>query len=185
MAVHAAVVLCALALAGCGAVSSDPAANVPKITLKSPAIHGIKLPALYTCDGKNTPPPLEWGAVPPDTNSLVLFVVGIIRKPNTSGYSFSINWAVAGLNPHLHKLDPGRLPFGAVVGVASDGRRHYSICPKAGTVEQYQFELYGLPARAAVARQFAGLPILNALETRNKSSPTNAYGDLVTTYKRA
>jgi phosphatidylethanolamine-binding protein (PEBP) family uncharacterized protein len=185
MPVLAGAVLCALALAGCGgATAADPAANVPKIELRSPAIHGTSLPATFTCDGKNTPPPLEWGTVPPGTGSLVLFVVGIAPRPNSSRYTISVDWAVAGLNPHLHRLDPGRLPHGAVVGVASDGRRHYSICPKAKTLEQFQFELYGLPVGAVVARQFAGVPILSALDTRSSSSPADAYGDIVTTYKR-
>jgi len=183
MATSAGALLSALALAGCGA-SSVPGESIPKITVTSAAIHGLSLPARYTCDGKDIPPPLEWGAVPARTGSLVLFLVGIRPKPNTSQYTFSVDWAVAGLDPSLHRLDPGRLPTGAVVGVASDGKRKYSVCPKAGTVEQFQFELYGLPRGAAVARQFAGLPILDALETRNSSSPTDAYGALVTTYKR-
>ncbi|MCW3018525.1 MAG: phospholipid-binding protein family [Solirubrobacterales bacterium] len=181
----AAALLFGLALAGCSAgatTTSDPAANVPKIEFRSAAIDGRSLPAQYTCDGKNAPPPLEWGAVPAGTSSLVLFVTGVL--PRVNGYSITVNWAVAGIDPHLHRLDPGRLPVGAVVGVATDGRRDYSVCPKAGTIEQYQFELYGLPARAAVARQFAGLPILDTLATRNSSSPTDAYGDFVVTYKR-
>lgn len=183
----AAVLLIALALAGCGgdAPPSDPAAHVPKIPFKSAAIHGTSLPAHYTCDGRNTPPPLEWGAVPAGTGSLVLFVTGIVPKPGGTGYTFTVNWAVAGINPRLHRLDPGRLPVAAAVGVGSNGRRNYSVCPKRGTVEQYQFELYGLPPRAAVARQFAGLPVLDALLTRNSSSPTDAYGDFIVTYKRA
>lgn len=188
MAPLAAMFLIALALAGCGgdaAAPSDPAAHVPKIPFKSAAIHGTSLPAHYTCDGKNTPPPLEWGAVPAGTGSLVLFVTGILPKRSGPGYTFTVAWAVAGIDPHLHRLDPGRLPAAAAVGVGSDGRRDYSVCPKRGTVEQYQFELYGLPARAAIARQFAGLPVLAALVTRNSSSPTNAYGDFIVTYKRA
>jgi phosphatidylethanolamine-binding protein (PEBP) family uncharacterized protein len=174
----------ALALAGCGS-ASDPAANVPKITLTSPAIHGRSIPALYTCDGKNVPPTLEWGKVPAGTGSLVLFMLGVVPNPNGSGVAFSIDWAVAGLNPKLHRLDPAHLPAAAAVGVASNGKRAYSICPKRGTMEQYQFELYGLPSRYAVARQFAGAPILDALETHNPSSPTNAYGDLVVHYRRS
>jgi phosphatidylethanolamine-binding protein (PEBP) family uncharacterized protein len=187
MAPLAAVFLVALALAGCGgsAAAPDPAAHVPKIPFKSAAIHGSSLPTRYTCDGKNTPPPLEWGAVPAGTGSLVLFVTGIVPKPSGSGYTVAVDWAVAGIDPHLHRLDPGRLPAAAAVGVGSNGQRDYSVCPKRGTVEQYQFELYGLPARAGIARQFAGLPVLAALVTRNSSSPTDAYGDFIVTYKRA
>jgi phosphatidylethanolamine-binding protein (PEBP) family uncharacterized protein len=179
-----AALLLALALGGCGANTSDPGANVQKIAVTSPAIHGNTIPALYTCDGKDIPPPLKWGAVPAGTGSLVLFLVGILPTPGTSAAKLSIEWAVAGLDPRLHELEPGRLPAGAAVGVASDGKRAYSICPKRGTVEQYQFELYGLPRGAAIARQFAGLPILDDLATQNRASPTDAYGALVARYKR-
>jgi len=185
IAASAAPFLSVLALAGCGgATTSDPAANATKITLKSPAIHGRTMPALYTCSGRNTPPPLEWGAVPAATGSLVLFVTGITPKGKGDGYTISIAWAVAGIDPSLHRLEAPHLPRGAVVGVASNGRRAYSVCPPPGHTVQYQFELYGLPHNAAVARQFAGLPILDALETHNSSSPTNAYGAFVVTYKR-
>jgi phosphatidylethanolamine-binding protein (PEBP) family uncharacterized protein len=184
----AAVLLITLALSGCGAgagTTSSPALSVPKIKLKSAAIHGTSIPALYTCDGKNVPPPLEWGPVPPGVGSLVLFVVAILPKSGTDKYTFNIAWAVAGIDPKLHKLESGRLPRGAVVGVASDGKRNYSVCPKKGTEVQYQFELYGLPLGAAVSRTFAALPIFASLETSNRSSPTDAYGALVARYNRS
>jgi phosphatidylethanolamine-binding protein (PEBP) family uncharacterized protein len=176
-----------LATAGCAGTtdgSSQATADIPKIVLKSPAIPETSLPALYTCDGKDIPPPLEWGAVPAGTGSLILFVIGVVPKPNTQRYSFSIAWAVAGLNPALHKLDPGRLPPGAAVGVASDHKRNYSVCPKRGTSVEYQFELYGLPAGDAVAPQFAALPIFSSLYTGNKASPADAYGAFVASYTR-
>jgi hypothetical protein len=185
MASFAATLLAGLSLAGCGTASSDPAANVPKIKVTSRAIQGLALPARYTCDGTNTPPPLEWGAVPARTASLVLIVLAIVPKPNSTAFSFSVAWSVAGINPQLHKLSPGRLPRGAFVGYSSDGKRNYGICPPKGTAEQYQFELYGLPRGDTVARQFAGLSILAGLSTSSKSSPTDAYGALVTTYRRS
>lgn len=44
-------------------------------TLSSPAfLPGAPLPAEFTCDGKNSSPPLAWSDAPPGTHSFVLVV---------------------------------------------------------------------------------------------------------------
>jgi phosphatidylethanolamine-binding protein (PEBP) family uncharacterized protein len=181
-AISATLLLAALALAGCGS-SGSSTVSIQNVALTSAAIDGKEMPARYTCDGRNTPPPLEWGAVPAGTGSLVLFLVGITPEPSTKTYSVSVEWAVAGVNPTLHKLEPGKLPPGAYLGVGSNGKRRYSVCPKKGQLEQYQFELYGLPSGDSVVKKFVGLPLLAKLASR-KSSPADAHGDLIATYKR-
>jgi hypothetical protein len=103
-AISGVVLLWVLAIAGCGSSGSSTAKSVPKIALKSPAIVGASIPARYTCDGKDISPPLEWGAVPADTSSLVLLVVGLIPEAATKTYKLSVEWAAAGLNPALHRL---------------------------------------------------------------------------------
>lgn len=172
-----AMLLSALVLTACGSSTT----TVPAITIKSAAISGKTLPAQYTCDGRDIPPPLEWGQVPAGVGNLVLFVVGY--TPAGQRVKVSVAWAVAGLNPALHRLAAGQLPPGAYVGVASDGKRRYSICPKKGTSVQYQFELYGLPASTVVSRKFAGLPILAAL-TGSDNKATAAHGAFLAIYKR-
>src|SRR5580704_3087540 len=160
IAITSVLLLSALALAGCGGASSatDP---VTKINVGSSAIVGNKLPARYTCDGQDISPPLEWGAVPANVKDLALFVVGFIPQRSKNTYHLSVEWAVAGLSPALHKLAAGQLPPGAYLGVTSNHRqRRYSICPKKGDLVHYQFELYGLPEALAVSRRFAGLPVL-------------------------
>jgi phosphatidylethanolamine-binding protein (PEBP) family uncharacterized protein len=181
--ISGALLVAALALAGCGGGSSSSRLPIQTISLKSAAIDGRSIPARYTCDGRNTAPPLEWGAVPAGTASLVLFLVGVVPEPATKTYALSINWAVAGLNPALHKLGPGQLPHGAYVGVGSNGKRRYSLCPKKGQTEQFQFELYGLPSGDRVVHSFVGLPLLARLAS-TKSTPANAHGALIATYKR-
>ena len=177
-----ALLLATLVLAGCGN-STSPAPSVQKITVKSAAIDGKSIPARYTCDGRDTPPPLEWGAVPAGTGSLVLFVVGVTPEPATKTYSLAVDWTVAGLNPELHKLVPGPLPRGAYVGIAAHGKRRYFVCPKKGQLEQYQFELYGLPKGDTVVRSFVGLPLLARL-ANIKTTPATAHGALIAVYKR-
>ncbi len=179
------LLLCALVLGGCGADSPAAAKAVPKINVRSTAISGDVLPARFTCDGRDISPPLEWGAVPPSVGRLALFLIGFTPDAATGGYSISVEWAVAGLNPALHRLAAGQLPAGAYLGVATDGKRQrYSVCPKKGTSVHYQFELYGIPASIVVSPQFAGASILSALTTPNSPTPAAAHGGFVAIYTR-
>jgi phosphatidylethanolamine-binding protein (PEBP) family uncharacterized protein len=180
-AISGAVLLTALVLAGCG--SSATTRDVPKIVFKSAAVHGASLPARYTCDGRDISPPLEWGAVPAGTGNLALFVVAFKPAPSTKTYKASVAWAVAGINPKLHKLAAGRLPRGAYLGLASGGRR-YSVCPAKGTREQYQFELYGLPTSVGISPSFAGLPVLSAIASGKPPTSASAHGVFPVTYAR-
>jgi phosphatidylethanolamine-binding protein (PEBP) family uncharacterized protein len=182
-AIPGGVLLSALLLAGCGSGVAT-GKNPPAFLVRSPVIDGHSLPARYTCDGRNIAPPLEWGTVPPGTGSLVLFVVGLTPKPGTESQAISVEWAVAGLPPELHKLPAGRLPRGAYVGISTDGKRGYSICPPKGQQQIYQFELYGLPPGATLSRDFAGLSVLSGLAPSGSASPATARGGFVATYKR-
>jgi phosphatidylethanolamine-binding protein (PEBP) family uncharacterized protein len=170
----------AMMLAGCG--SSTPSPKLANITFRSAAIEGTSIPARYTCDGSNTSPPLEWGTVPAGTGTLVLMLVGAKVNAATRTAKLSVEWAVAGLNPALHRIAAGRLPPGAFVGEATHGKHRYSICPEKGQPEQYQFELYALPPTELVSPHFAGLPVLAALAS--KSTPAIGHGDFITKYKR-
>ncbi len=182
--VSSALLVALLALAGCGSSGSTTttARQVAAIVLKSPAI-GESLPARYTCEGNNISPPLEWGKVPVGTRSLALFEVALLPEPTTNSYKISVGWAVAGLNPALHKLAAGQLPPGAFLGVNSEGHQRYSMCPEKGTEVKVQFELYGLPASVVVARSFQGVPVVRELQSTG--APISSYGLLATTYKRS
>ncbi len=123
-------------------------ATVASITLLSPAIGApagestSPLPAAYTCNGKDTSPPLRWSGVPAGTQELVLFVMNLV--PVNEELFF--DWALAGIDPGLEELKEGELPKGAVLGRNGHGNRAYSICPQ-GKAETYIFALYALPQR--------------------------------------
>jgi phosphatidylethanolamine-binding protein (PEBP) family uncharacterized protein len=180
------LLLSALALSGCASVRSTTTSPRPKaIAFRSPAVTGNKLPARYTCDGRNTWPLLEWGAVPRGTGSLALFVLGITPEPSTHTYKVSIEWAVAGLLPTLHKLAAGHIPSYAYIGVDSDGKRGYSVCPPKGSQVQYQFELYGVPSAYGVASStFVGAQLISALSSPTSTTRANAYGAFIAKYTR-
>jgi len=80
--------------------------------LRSPAINGREpIPQLYTGDGADLSPPLEWSEPPPETRSLAL----IVEDPDAPSGMFR-HWGV-------YNIDAGerRLPEGA--GDAESGER--------------------------------------------------------------
>jgi phosphatidylethanolamine-binding protein (PEBP) family uncharacterized protein len=179
------ITLC-LALTGCGgaSTSTDSATAAVRIVFKSPAITAKSIPALYTCDGKNVHPPLEWGSVPAGTRELVLLSVGL-EPTGTGYYSSSVQWAVAGLSPELRRLAAGAMPSGAYLGDASEGRpAPYSVCPKKGVHEQYQFMLFAVPMAIKVRAGFPALAALAGLSQGGTSSSALGKGTFVAAYTR-
>jgi phosphatidylethanolamine-binding protein (PEBP) family uncharacterized protein len=177
------VLLLALALTGCGGSSSKPPVTVT-VPFRSPALVNLSLPARYTCAGKDISPPLEWGAVPASIRSLALFVIGTVPNPRTGGYKISVEWAVAGINAALHKAPAGRLPAGAYAGRAASGKSRYSICPKKGTEQNYEFALYGVPKTIGIGPKFEGLELLQALASPNSAYNSHVGGSFVASVKR-
>lgn len=120
-------------------------ATVADMTLESysPFQEGegpASLPTNYSCDAEDKWPEFHWSGVPAGTAEVILY--GMNVKP-VEGKLF-VDWAVAGLDPHLPEIVSGRLPKGAVVGTNSFGKQGYSLCP-SGRGEIYMFALYALP----------------------------------------
>jgi phosphatidylethanolamine-binding protein (PEBP) family uncharacterized protein len=198
--ISSAVLLLAIALAGCGSSSSPgSSSSVPStprpgssavaakaptvIPLTSTAIAGAKIPARYTCDGANTAPPLKWGAVPSATKEIVLFALGVTPGQASIGSS-SIEWALGGVKAEVHELAAGKLPTGAFLEEASDGKRHYSICPPRGQTKHYEFVVYAVPALVQVTREVNGVKLLHNLAEGPPNFRATAKGELSATYTR-
>ena len=177
-----AMLLSALALAGCASSSAPKAVTIP---FKSPALLDTSLPALYTCDGKNISPPLEWGAVPSATRELAVFMLGLTPNTAKSGFKTSVEWAIAGVNPALHRLAAGELPPGAHIGLTNKGKRQpYSVCPPKGTTKRYQFALYAIPALVTIPARFAAAKVLEVIANPESAETANAGGAFVASYTR-
>lgn len=99
------------------------------------------VPVRYTCDGANVSPQVRWRNVPAHTAELAIFLLDN-KKPTHGRHTF--DWAVTGLKPHLHGVEAGALPPGAVVGRRSDGHTGYSICPAKGASQEYILVVYAL-----------------------------------------
>jgi phosphatidylethanolamine-binding protein (PEBP) family uncharacterized protein len=135
--------------------AEEAEATVADISLTSPALRAdasgaATLPPQYTCDGKDSWPPMRWQGVPPDTEELVLFAMS--AKPIEGRLFF--DWALAGIDPDLEEIEAGRLPKGAISGRNGFGKNGYSICPALGEAETYVFALFALPERLSPEKGF-------------------------------
>jgi phosphatidylethanolamine-binding protein (PEBP) family uncharacterized protein len=189
MSAAALSVMLPLALAGCGSGGGAATAGSKQaqIAFTSPSIAGERtsgqegqtIPVRYTCDGSDTTPSFRWGAVPPNTAQLALFLFKLGRQtPTNNGrvrVEIKVEWAVAGLPAGIHEVPAGKLPRGAVVA----GKR-YSICPSKGTASSYLFQLNALSRPLAVKPHLSAVKLLREVER-----PTVASGTFVSSYKRA
>lgn len=131
------------------AACSTPAKTSPPASLAvtSPAFQpGQPIPAVYTCQGEERSPALEWTAPPQGTQSLAL----VMEDPDAPGETW-VHWIVYNLPPDTRGLAEGAsqsgLPAGALRGVNSWGSENYGgPCPPSGT-HRYFFTLYALDTK--------------------------------------
>ncbi len=133
-----------VALAGCGAATTPPPV-VDGFTLSSPVFaHESAIPALYTCDGDDLSPALEWTDPPAGTQSLAL----IADDPDAPAGTW-VHWVVYNIPPDARGFAEA---YSADVE-PSDGSRngrnswrkagYGGPCPPSGT-HRYFFKLYAL-----------------------------------------
>jgi phosphatidylethanolamine-binding protein (PEBP) family uncharacterized protein len=171
-----------LALTACSASSAPKSVT---IAFKSPAVVHYALPARYTCDGADVAPPLEWGQVPAATRELALFMLELTPSPRGHGYRTTVAWALAGVNPQLHKLGAGELPPGSHMALTSSGKElSYSVCPARGQTQKFQFALYAVPASVTVPDAFVGIKLLAVLADPESADYANAGGAFVARFTR-
>jgi Raf kinase inhibitor-like YbhB/YbcL family protein len=146
--------LLAAMVAGCGSSrSSSSAAQPPPVTLaksmrlSSPAFAANgPIPRQYTCDGRDTSPPLRWSGVPAGTRELVL----VMRDPDAPTGNF-VHWALAGIPPSSGGLPAGGVPGQIVPGRNSFGTLGYrGPCPPAGRPHHYVLTLSALPSASGL-----------------------------------
>jgi len=99
----------------------------------------------YTCDGRDSSPPLEWSDPPPQTRSFSL----ICDDPDAPVGTW-VHWVLYNLPESARGL-PEAVPGEAVLG---DGSRHGANdfrrlgyggpCPPPGPAHRYFFKLYAL-----------------------------------------
>ncbi|MDD5019300.1 MAG: YbhB/YbcL family Raf kinase inhibitor-like protein [Candidatus Omnitrophica bacterium] len=114
--------------------------------LTSPAFSDTsKIPAEFTCEGKDASPRLQWRDVPADTKSFAL----ISDDPDAPAKTW-VHWVIYNIPGESRELPQGfphdeALPDGVRQGVNDGGEIGYGgPCPPPGKPHRYYFKLYAL-----------------------------------------
>ncbi len=114
-----------------------------KLKVTSDFQNGGNLPAVYTCDGYNSSPALQWSGVPPETRSFAL----IMEDPTITG-ALWINWIVYNI-PGSWRGIPKNYLRGKILGYPNHGFNSWGgdtyggPCPRSGR-HRYVLRLFAL-----------------------------------------
>lgn len=128
--------------------------------IKSPAfVNNGKIPSIYTCDGEDVNPPLEFENVPEEATSLSL----IVTDPDAPGKTW-VHWMVFNISPHVTKIYEDSVPSGSFIGMSDFGNANYGgPCPPKG-VHRYVFSLYALDKVLDMSEDTTRVEAENAME---------------------
>ena len=147
------------------------------ITLRSPAFaDGDTIPGVYTCDGDDVSPPLEWSGVPSDAAELAV----LVEDPDAPGGTF-VHWTLYGLDAGLRALPAAAVPTNATEGANSRGEHGWTPpCPPEGdSPHRYVFTLYALRAPSGLEAHAAPEDVRSAV-----AAGATARGQLVGRFGR-
>jgi Raf kinase inhibitor-like YbhB/YbcL family protein len=125
------------------------------------------IPAVYTCEGRDISPPLQWALSPQGTQSYVLIVDDPDAPDPKNPRMTWVHWVLYNLPPSAQSLSEGvrTLPAGTLEGRNDWKRTGYGgPCPPVGR-HRYFFKLYALnallpdlkaPDKAAVEKAMQG-----------------------------
>jgi len=119
------------------------------MSLTSPAFApGGEIPALFTCEGRDLSPALDWTGVPETAKSLVLIVDDPDAPDPAAPKTTWVHWVLYDLPPSARGLPqgvaPAALPAGTKPGTNDWRRTGYGgPCPPIGR-HRYFFKLYAL-----------------------------------------
>jgi Raf kinase inhibitor-like YbhB/YbcL family protein len=166
----------------CCALYGAAHAENAKMQIGSTAFsHNGAIPAVYTCDGHDTSPPLSWTDVPSSAKSLVLIVDDPDAPDPAAPRMTWVHWVLYNLPPEIPGLAEGvkALPPGTLGGINDWGRTGYNgPCPPIGR-HRYFHKLYALD----VVLPDLGRPTKAALE-RAMQGHILAHAELVGTYQK-
>lgn len=153
------------------------------LVLRSPAFdHGGEIPRLYTCEGEDVSPPLEWTGVPDRAISLALLVEDPDAPDPSHPKGTWVHWVLYNLSPSLNGL-PASLdhaPGTSVAGSNDWNRTGYGgPCPPVGR-HRYFFKLFALDVRLALPQPASSRDVEAAMRGH-----VLATAELVGTYRRA
>ena len=155
---------------GCGRTESLPPDDPSRLTINlgsSAFTDGGMIPKIFTCDGSDRSPPLEWSGVPASARSLAL----ICDDPDAPRGIWA-HWVVFNLLPETKALNEGvphedTITLGA--GKAQQGRNDFGKigyggpCPPSGT-HRYFFRLYALDSELKLTSTATRADLIGAIQ---------------------
>ena len=147
------------------------------LAISSPAFTpGGNIPALYTCEGRDIAPALEWAGAPAGTLSFVLIVDDPDAPDPKAPRMTWVHWVLYNIPPTVTGLPEGAtsksLPPGTLEGMNDWKRTGYGgPCPPIGR-HRYMHKLYALdamlpdlkqPTKAQVEKAMEGHILANAV----------------------
>ncbi|HEX7182027.1 MAG TPA: YbhB/YbcL family Raf kinase inhibitor-like protein [Thermoanaerobaculia bacterium] len=145
---------------------------------------GGSIPALYTCDGKDVSPPLQWSGIPEGTQSLALIVDDPDAPDPAAPKRTWVHWVLYNLPPSANGLPegvkPADLPPGTKEGLNDWKRTGYGgPCPPVGR-HRYFHKLYALDTVLGGLRTPTKAELEKAMEGH-----VLARGEIIGTYQRS
>jgi len=146
-ALFAAAATPAIALAGPDRTAVPPTPSRLELAVTSSAfVANQPIPPEFTCDGNDTPPPLQWSTVPKDTRSVAILVDDADAPKGTF-----TQWLVTGISPISNSISKSTPPEGAMEAKNSKGVTGYTgPCPPSGK-HRYYFHVFALDTNLAAA----------------------------------
>lgn len=116
--------------------------------VSSAFVHEQVIPTVYTCEGDDRSPPLQWAGLPAGARSLVLIVDDPDAPDPKAPKMTWVHWVLYNLPVSSAGLDegvrPSHLPHGTLEGINDWKRTGYGgPCPPIGR-HRYFFKLYAL-----------------------------------------
>jgi Raf kinase inhibitor-like YbhB/YbcL family protein len=143
--------------------------NLGEFGLTSSAFEeGGAIPEVYTCDGEDISPPLEWTGVPDGTQELMLTLL----DPDAPAGVYT-HWTMYSIDPSSTGSPEGGIPEGALEGLNDPGETGYTgPCPPEGPAHRYVFTLAALREASALEGGAAPTDVDEALQQKALTTTT-------------
>ncbi len=182
--VCAAAAAASMLIAGCGDSSPEPVVESGvSFELTSPAFpDGGPIPAMYTCDGEDVSPPLEWKGLPAGSFTVALVMDDPDAVP-VAGHVWD-HWIIynipmrATAMAEAIPLTPD-LPGGARQGKGSSDIGYQGPCPPPGQTHTYRFRAFAVDTMLDLPAGASKQQLLEALDGH-----VLAVGAMTGTYSR-
>lgn len=155
------------------------------LIITSPALtNGYPIPAIFSAEGENISPPLEWNRGPKNTRSYAI----IMEDPDAPNNPPFVHWLVYNLPPEINSLPGGvpphpelEHPRGARQGINSRGESGYfgPRPPVGDPAHHYHFQVFALDTRLDLPAGADRMQLLTAM-----SGHILSVGDLMGSYER-